>query len=57
MALSRGVNELTWCMPKNSAIARIIPVYHGRIVRVVNIKKRNSVGMQKMTIFVFLCGE
>ena len=29
--------SLTWCMPKNSAMARIIPVYHGRNVKVINM--------------------
>ena len=42
-------------MPKKSAIARMIPVYHGKIVRVVNMRKRNSVGIVKMMILVFLC--
>ena len=41
-------------MPKNKAIARITPVYHGNIVRVINIKNRNIVGRIKIRILVFL---
>lgn len=41
-------------MPKNRAIARITPVYHGKIVRVINIKNKKSVGRIKIRIFVFL---
>jgi hypothetical protein len=44
----------TWCMPKNKAIARITPVYHGKIVRVINIKNKNIVGRIKIRILVFL---
>ncbi len=41
-------------MAKNRAIARMRPVYQGRIVRVINIKKRKRVGMRKIAVFVFL---
>ena len=41
-------------MPKNRAMARIIPVYHGKIVRVINIKNKNKVGRRKIRILVFL---
>lgn len=39
-------------MPKNSAIARMTPVYHGRIVNVINIKQRKIVGMMKIRILL-----
>ena len=52
MALSRSVNELTWCMPKNRAIERIMPVYQGRIVCVVNMRKKQIVGSVNIAIFV-----
>ena len=41
-------------MPKNKAIARMTPVYHGRIVRVINIKNKKIVGRIKIKILVFL---
>jgi len=41
-------------MPKNKAIARMTPVYHGKIARVINIKNKNIVGRMKMRILVFL---
>jgi hypothetical protein len=41
-------------MPKNRAIAKITPVYHGKIVRVINIKNKNIVGRMKIRILVFL---
>lgn len=44
----------TWCMPKNRAMARIIPVYHGSIVRVINIKNKNTVGRIKIRNLEFL---
>ena len=44
----------TWCMPKNRAIAKMTPVYHGKIVRVMNIKNKNMVGRIKIRILVFL---
>lgn len=47
-------SERTWCMPKNRAMARIMLVYHGRIVRVINIRNRNKVGRRKIKILVFL---
>lgn len=47
-------STLTWCMPKNRAIARMMPVYHGRILSVINMRKRNIVGRQNIAILVFL---
>ena len=41
-------------MPKNNAIARITPVYHGKIVRVINIKNKNIVGKIKTRVLLFL---
>ena len=41
-------------MPKNRAMARIIPVYHGSIVRVINIKNKNTVGRIKIRNLEFL---
>jgi hypothetical protein len=46
--------ERTWCMPKNRAMAKITPVYHGKIVRVINIKNKNKVGRRKIRILEFL---
>jgi len=54
MKSTRGELERTWCMPKNRAIAKIIPVYHGKIVRVMNIKNKNIAGRVKISILVFL---
>lgn len=28
----------TWCIPKNSALARMMPVYHGSSVKVMNMR-------------------
>lgn len=39
-------------MPKNKAMESIIPVYHGRIVRVVNMRKKEIVGSVNIAIFV-----
>lgn len=39
-------------MPKNSAMARMIPVYQGRIVRVVKMRKRKNVGRVNIASFV-----
>lgn len=50
--LARNNMDRTWCMPKNKAMESIIPVYHGRIVRVVNMRKKEIVGSVNIAIFV-----
>jgi len=42
-------------MPMNSAIARMMPVYQGSIVKVEKMRKKTKVGRMKMTSFVFRC--
>lgn len=54
MKSTREESERTWCMPKNRAIAKITPVYHGKTVRVMNIKNKNMVGRIKIRDLVFL---
>jgi len=54
MKPNQEVLERTWCMPKNNAIAKMTPVYHGKIVRVINIKNKNIVGRIKIRILEFL---
>lgn len=34
----RNGKSRTWCMPKNSARTRIMPVYHGSSVKVMNMR-------------------
>ncbi len=44
-------------MAKNSAIARMTPVNHGRIVKVMNISHKKTVGNMKIVILMFRCGN
>ena len=39
-------------MPKNSAIARGIPVYQGKVSRVLNMRYRKAVGVSQTAILV-----